>query len=292
MPLRGPAGTLGVLVVRPTRGEASSPDDRRLLGSFADQAALAIERSLFERRSAAAVVEAESERLRSTLLSGLSHDFRTPLTTIIGSVSSLLEQHEGLDRERTERLLGSVLGEARRMHAAMSDLLDLTRMEEGAVEPECEWCPADELVGEVLDAMAPRLQGREVGRRIADGAIVWCDPRLLVQALANLVDNTIRHTPPGCAIEVRIEIAGDGWRLVVSDEGPGLPEGSEVDVFRKFHRHHREPAQTGTGLGLAICAAVARLHGGRIEAHNAAGACFTMTLPQPALPPAVGEARS
>jgi two-component system sensor histidine kinase KdpD len=236
---------------------------------------------MFERRSAAAVVEAETERLRSTLLSGISHDFRSPLTTIVGAATSLLQQDKALDAARRTTLTRSILGEAERMHALVSDLLDLTRMEEGAVQPSCEWCPADELIEEARDALGPRLCGHALRVDIPAEAVVWCDPRLLEQVLVNLLDNALRHTPEGSTIDVSVQVDDARWRLVVADNGPGLPAGQERDVFKKFFRGRDEPAGAGTGLGLAICAAVARLHRGTIEAATGGGARFTLTLPQP-----------
>jgi len=282
--LRGAAGPLAVLALRNWPGPGTEPEDRQLLDAFANQTALALERQLFDRRSARAVVEAEGERLRSTLLSGISHDLRTPLTTIIGAATSLRDQNGALDEARRARLVDGIVDEARRMHASMSDLLELTRLEEGAVQPACEWCPADELVGEVIEALGQRLRERHVRTLLAPEAIVWCDSRLVQQLLFNLLDNALRHTERGGQIEIRIETMAQQWRLVVSDDGCGLPVGHEADVFKKFFRAAAEPAGSRTGLGLAICAAVARLHGGRIEAHNAGGACFTLTLPQPAAP--------
>ena len=258
LPLQGAHGALGVLLVRPLPDRFGTPEDRGLLNAFANQAALALGRALYERKSAQAVVEAETERLRSTLLSGISHDFRTPLTTIIGSATSLLQQDRALDPAHRTALLESVLGEAQRMHATMSDLLDLTRMEEGHVQPDCEWCPADDLIQEVRDALGARLARHRLQVQVPPDAIVWCDPRLLQQLLLNLLDNALRHTPPGACIEVRVEAEASAWRMSVADNGPGLPAGQENEVFKKFFRGQHEPADGGTGLGLAICAAVAR----------------------------------
>lgn len=284
LPLSGSSGPLGTLVVRGLPLRFGTPEDRHLLESFANQAALALERALFERRSAAAVVAAEAERLRNTVLAGISHDFRTPLTTIVGAATSLRDQGDALDAVRRRRLLDGILTEARRMHGGMSDLLDLTRMEQGGMRVECEWCPADELIEEALEALGARLNTRTVRAVVDPEAVVWCDPRLVGQALRNLLDNALRYTPARSSIEVRIELDGPSWRLVVADDGPGLPAGREDEVFKKFFRGREEATGSGTGLGLAICAAVAHLHQGRIAAANAGGACFTLTLPQPAAP--------
>jgi two-component system sensor histidine kinase KdpD len=181
-------------------------------------------------------------------------------------------------------LLHNIRDEAQRMHATMSDLLDLTRMEEGAVAVRSEWCPADDLVAEARAALGSRLRERTLRVNVPADATVWCDPRLVQQALVNLIDNALLHTPRSSTIEVCIEVADTEWRLIVADDGPGLPRGLEREMFKKFMRLRDEPTQAGTGLGLAICAAVVRLHGGTIVAANNGGARFTLALPQPATP--------
>lgn len=261
-----------------------SEEERELLEGFTQQVRLALDRCTFEARSRQAMVEAEGERLRNTLLSGISHDFRTPLTTIIGAATSLQAQHHQLDAGMRASLVDSILGEANRLHERVSHLLDLTRIEEGAVPLSPEWCPADDLVAEALAALGPRTRSHRLQVDAAPDAVVWCDPRLIGQAVANLVDNALRYAPSGSAIRIGVQVGADCWRLRVADSGPGLPPGAEQEVFRKFHRGQREAAGTGFGLGLAICAAVARLHGGTIDARTDGGAVFTLTLPQPQAP--------
>ncbi|WP_186511237.1 sensor histidine kinase [Caenimonas sedimenti] len=262
-------------------GRLLTDEERELFRGFEHQGRLAVERCVFEQRSTEATVAAERERLRNTLLSGLSHDFRTPLTTIVGAATTLQEQGARLDDRMRQTLVSSIHTEARRLHERMSHLLDLTRMEEGAVQVSPEWCPADDLVAEVLLSFGDRLGRHVVDVDAAPDAVVWCDARLVEQALSNMVDNALRCTPAGGVIRIRVKTQETQWWLSVSDTGPGLPPGATEDVFRKFYRGQAEPAGTGFGLGLAICAAVARLHGGSIAAHNEGGAVFTMRLPQP-----------
>jgi two-component system sensor histidine kinase KdpD len=266
----------------PPDARALTREEKEVAEGFARQARLAVERCVFEERSAAALVAAESERLRNTLLSGISHDFRTPLTTIVGAATSLLEQEARLDARMRATLAANILGEARRLHERLSHLLDLARMEEGAVEPHLEWCPADDLVAEALQGLGSRAQSHALRVDVGDELIVWCDPRLVEQALLNLVDNALRYTPPGTRIVIGARAAAGQWMLTVRDDGPGLPPGLRgEEPFRRFRRGQRESAGTGFGLGLAICAAVAKLHGGTITAASEDGATFTMTLPQP-----------
>lgn len=281
-PLQGTGAPLGVLAIRPPLHWRGSAGEHHLLRGFANQAALAIERLVFERKSAAAAVEVETERLRNTVLSGISHDFRTPLTTIVGAATSLQTQDRLLDGPRRHALVDSILNEARRMHALVSDLLDISRLEDGAVPLGYEWCPADELVTEACDTVRPRLGSHQLHTEVPPDAVVWCDPRLVVQALVNLLDNALRHTPPGSAVRVRVALHDSHWQLLVADNGPGVPPGHERDVFKKFYRGRTEPTGgAGTGLGLAICMAVARLHKGHMGVRNDGGACFEMNFPQP-----------
>ncbi len=264
------------------RAEPFSGEEADLAQALGRQARLALERHVFEQRSSEAMVAAESERLRNMLLSGISHDFRTPLTTLIGAATVLIEQGDRIGAERRRSLEQGILDEARRLHEQLSHLLDLTRLEEGQVQVRAEWCPADDLVTETLQALGDRGAAHRIAWSAPADAVVWCDPRLVQQALANLLDNALRHTPAGGAIRIGVALDADAWLLSVADEGPGLPPGDLHDMFRKFHRGQAEPASTGFGLGLAICAAIARLHGGSIEARNEGGALITLRLPQPA----------
>lgn len=277
----------GVLVVHDLDPGRDTLEDRHLVRALANQAAVALERADFERRSASAAVEAERQRTRNTLLAGISHDFRTPLTTIVGSATTLIEQGHALDDTQRLALLRGLLVEARRLHLLGSNLLDLTRLDEGAMTLRPEWCPADELVHEAQQQLGALLDGATLDLQVAPEALVWCDPRLVVQVLVNLLHNALRHGAPGAPVTVAVEAGARDWTLRVHDRGPGVPAGQEQAVFRRFHRAGDGAAGSddgSKGLGLAICAAVARLHGGTIAVHNDGGACFVMTLPQAPAP--------
>lgn len=233
---------------------------------------------------------AEAERVRSTLLAAISHDVRTPLTTIIGAASTLLEQDARLAPAARAELAGGIAQEAQRLHALVSGLLDLTRLEAGAVAPQPEWCPADDLVNEVVQSLGQRLGTHPVELQVPADAIVWCDPRLVERALLNLLDNALRHTPRGTHIVVAVEVDRAEWSLRVTDDGGGLPAGAEQTLFLPFHRG--SDTGGGAGLGLAICAAVARVHGGRVEAASQGGGTrVTLHLPQPPRSAPPGESR-
>lgn len=284
LPLVSGETAFGLLVLQPPEPARDSLEDRHLLRALANQAAIALERAGLERRSIAAAVEAEVERTRNTLLSGISHDFRTPLTTIVGSATMLIEQAPAIDEARRLALLRTLLDEAQRLHVLTSNLLDLTRLDEGAVPLRAEWCPADELLDTALRQLEPRLRDHVLDVDVPADALVWCDPRLIDQVLVNLLDNAARHVQPGGRIRLRVAFSDRRWNLVVHDDGPGIPAGHEQAVFRKFYRASGDGDSTGKGLGLAICAAIAALHGGTISVANDGGARFTVSLPQPDMP--------
>lgn len=270
---------LGRLRVSEVPEAQRSAENQHLLQAFADQAAVALERHHHERRSAEVAIEAETERVRNTLLAGISHDFRTPLTTIIGAATTVLTQGGQITTEQRDALARRVLEQAQRLQALTSDLLDLARLQDGAVRPQCEWCPAVDLLQEAATSVAAAFGERPLVTQASDADVVWCDTRLVTQALVNLLLNAAQHSPPQAPVHATVRVGEGRWTLTVRDQGPGLTPGREQAVFRKFHRD--TDITHGTGLGLAICEVVARLHGGGIAAHNDGGAVFEMWLPQP-----------
>lgn len=284
LPLFAGDSAFGLLVMQPPSPDRDSLEDQHLVRALVNQAAIALERATLERRSIAAAVEAEGERTRNTLLAGISHDFRTPLTTIVGSATMLIEQAPAINESRRESLLQTLLSEAQRLHVLTSNLLDLTRLDQGAIQPRPEWCPADELVESAQSQLGSRLRSHDLIVEVPPDALVWCDARLVDQVLVNLLDNAVRHSPPEGSIRLAVKLTPDRWQLIVHDDGPGIPVGQHQAIFKKFYRAAGDSDSMGKGLGLAICAAIASLHGGSISAENEAGAKFTMSLPQPALP--------
>lgn len=241
------------------------------------------------RSVAEAQSRAESELLRSTLLASISHDFRTPLTTIVGAATSLDAQDDKLDDAMRKTLISTILKEARRLNGWVSDVLELTRLEQGSVQLQREWCPADELVTEALDVQANRQSTHPIHVDVQATDVIWCDAGLVERSIVNLVNNALAYTPPGTAVRITVSVREKEWLLVVADTGSGLPEGVANENFRMFQRGSAESSRGGFGLGLAICAAVSRLHGGKIQAFSgASGTCFMMTFPQP---PQAGHAQ-
>ena len=292
VPLMASRGTVGVLGMRLGQARVlDTPEQRHLLETFASQIALAIERGLLAEEAQAAHVRAEAERLRNALLSSVSHDLRTPLASITGGVSSLLESGDSLDAETQRELLRTVHEEAERLNRLVQNLLEMTRLESGAVQVRKDWHSIEELVGAALGRFNRRLGQRPIVTRIpADLPLVALDPVLIEQVLVNLLDNALKYTPPESPIEIAARVDGDGVTVEVADRGPGLPPGEERRVFDKFYRG-RAVADRGVGLGLAICQGIVEAHGGRIWAENrpGGGVTFRFTLagkdPPPRMPP-------
>ena len=278
-------GPLGVLQVDNLPEQRRTAEDLHLLQALSNQAAIALDRCYADQRSQQADIQAEAERVRNTLLAGISHDFRTPLTAIIGAATTVLTQGHQITPMQHKALLQNMLEQAQRLQSLTSDLLDLARLQDGAVQPDCEWCPVGELVRDAQGMVSGSVDVGCVDVQAGEDDVVWCDPRLVTQAIANLLINAAQHSPPQGRIELAVLLDPDDWTLSVRDQGCGLLPGQEAEVFRKFYRDPTAGSASGTGLGLAICDVVARLHGGSISAHSDGGAVFEMRIPWPANEP-------
>jgi two-component system sensor histidine kinase KdpD len=284
LPLNALKRCIGVLGLRPLEArQLQIPEQMHLVEALVNQAAVAMERVQLAAAAQEAGVQFESERVRNVLLSAISHDFRTPLATIIGSASTLRDSAPGrLDEKQRATLLDVLLHEAERMNRLIGNLLDLTRLSEGGIEIKRESFAIDELIGAVLGRLRNALAQHPVSLDIADDLpLVQGDEVMIEQVLANLLENVARHTPAGTKVEVSARVTGDNLEVVVRDHGPGFVDGDEERVFAKFHQARPEGAQSGFGLGLAICKAIIEAHGGTITARNApgGGAQFRFTLP-------------
>jgi two-component system sensor histidine kinase KdpD len=226
-------------------------------------------------------VRARTEELRSSLLSSVSHDLRTPLAAITGAASALRDEAAATEPHEHRELLDTIAEEAGRLERLLANLLDMTRLESGGLEPKREWVPLEEIVGAALTRLESQLTGRTIVTELPeDLPLAFGDPLLLEQLVINLLDNAARHTPPGTPIEIRAAAVEGALELEVADRGPGLAPGDETRVFEKFQRGSRAGAG-GVGLGLAICRGIATAHGGSIQAENrpGGGALFRLILP-------------
>ena len=290
LPLVASRGTLGVLGVRPAEPRAlEAPDQLHQLETFANQTALAIERARLAKEAQEGQVRIETERLRNSLLSSVSHDLRTPLAGITGAISTILESGGGLDAGTRKELLESARDEADRLNRLVDNLLEMTRLQAGALQLRKEWHPVEEVIGVALGRFSRRLADRPITTRVPPNLpLVSMDGLLIEQVLINLLENALKYTPPGSPIEIIATATDEAVTIEMADRGPGLQPGEEGRVFDQFYRSERA-AGRGAGLGLAICQGIIRAHGGHIWAHNlpGGGVAFLFTLPISDKPPAV-----
>ncbi len=287
LPLRTGSGTVGVIGVEPLpTAPLPTPDERLLLDALADQAAVAIERVSLVRGLAEARVEAEADRLRAALLASISHDLRTPLASILGTVSSLRSYADKYDAAERDELLASLESEALRLNRFVGNLLDMTRLEAGMAEIKLDFADLAEIVGAALERAGNVLAHHHVEVEIAaDLPMLRLDPLLMEQVLFNLLDNAAKYSPPGSRIDLRARRDGESVTIEVFDQGPGIPPDDLERIFDKFYRvHAQDRRRAGTGLGLAICRGFVEAQGGHIDAGNrrdGAGAVLTIRLPVP-----------
>jgi len=282
LPLRAPMRTRGVLAFRPHNPRVLLvPEQRQHLDTFAALTAIALERVHYVEVAQQALIHMESERLRNSLLSALSHDLRTPLAALVGLAESLALTRPPLSAAQRDAAR-AIADEARRMSALVNNLLEMARIESGEVKLRRQWQPIEEVVGSALKAAQTALVHHRVEVVLAPGLpLVEFDATLIERVLYNLLENAGKYTPAGTLVTLTAEVADDELVASVSDAGPGIPKGQEEAIFEKFTRGARESATPGVGLGLAISRAIVEAHHGRIWAANtpAGGARITFTLP-------------
>jgi two-component system sensor histidine kinase KdpD len=282
---RGAVGVIGLDNDSP--GPVLTPDQRRLLDSLAGQAALAIERIMLADAADKSRIASETEKLRSALLTSISHDLKTPLASILGSATSLRSYRKQLDDGSQEELLRTIQQEAERLQRFITNLLDMTRLESGAITPHRQPIDVPDVVASALNRASRIVSDHRVILDFApDLPMLRLDPVLFEQVLFNLIDNAAKYAPANTDIRIR------GWRednlvrLAVLDEGAGIPAADLERIFDKFYRVlAADRKSAGTGLGLAICRGFVESMGGTIVAGNRGdrtGAVFTITFPIPA----------
>ncbi|MDE1182763.1 DUF4118 domain-containing protein [Paraburkholderia sp.] len=306
LPLKAPMRTRGVLAVllRDAR-ELDVPEQQRMLDAFAAQIALALERVHYVEIARDALVNMESERLRNSLLSAISHDLRTPLTTIVG-FSSMLAKARGdassgapnaANAPNEGELVDAIHEEALRMTGIVTNLLDMARLQAGGLQLNRQWTLLEETVGAALRACRRVLARHPV--RVAlpvDLPLLRLDAVLMERLFSNLFENAAKYTAPDTPLTIAAQAMHEDGnpfvRVTLDDSGPGLPSGMEARVFDKFTRGEKESALPGIGLGLAICRAIVTAHGGTIGAANRLaadgrieGARFWFTVPVETPPP-------
>ena len=295
LPLKAPMRIRGVLVVAMPQGQVPGVEPRRLLQTCASLLAISLERIHYIDVAQKSTVQIESERLRNSLLSAISHDLRTPLASLVGLAESLAMVQPPLPAHQQE-LTGAIQQSAQRMSALVNNLLDMARLEAGAVQLNKAWQPLEEVVGSALAASAPAIAAHRIEVNLpGDLPLLQIDAVLMERVLVNLLENAAKYTPEDSAIHLTARERSDAVCLFVDDHGPGLPKGHEARVFEKFERGQRESATPGVGLGLAICRAIVEAHGGTIEGHtrehegSVQGARFVIALPRGTPPADLGE---
>jgi two-component system sensor histidine kinase KdpD len=265
------------------RGQERLSPRTAFFRTFLDQAALLIERARLRRESWQVEVLRRTDALRAALLSSVSHDLRTPLASIKAAASSLLQEDVQWDEEARRSFAVAIERESDRLDRLVENLLDMSRIEGGALQPEKEWYPVDELIHDVLGHIQPLLQGRTIHVSLpAEPPVVELDYLQIDQVLTNLIENAARYTPATSPIEIRVEVNGEQILVSIADRGPGIPPEDLERIFDKFYRVQRSPGDSrGSGLGLAVSRGLIETHGGRIWAENrqGGGAIFRFTLP-------------
>jgi two-component system sensor histidine kinase KdpD len=233
-----------------------------------------------DQQRAALELQADTERVRATLLASISHDLRTPLAVMTGASSSLVESGDNMSSAERSALAQSIYGQARDMAEQVSKILQMTRLEAGSITADFDWASISEIVGSALARLSDRLaQHRVVVDMPKDLPLVRIDAALIEQALVNLLENAARHTPPGTMVQIRAQKMDDELVVTVEDFGPGIDERDLGRLFAKFE--HGSANKSGVGLGLAICRAILQLHKGRVWADNLpdGGIAFRFSLP-------------
>jgi two-component system sensor histidine kinase KdpD len=286
-PLSAGRGALGVLALKPRQEDISflsQPEQRHLLDAVAALISIAAERELNEESEQGARLSAERERLRSTLLSSISHDLRTPLAGIRGSAETLLALGQEAQAERG--LLEGIRTESQRLSLLLENILDLTRIDTGALQLKLESQPLEEVIGSALNSLERRLEGRELSLSLpADLPMVRIDAVLIERVLVNLLDNALKYTPASSALSIEARERGAWVDVHVADTGPGLDVANSEELFAAFSQKADSQRQAagsrGAGLGLAICRAIVEAHGGTISARTqeGGGSVFSFSLP-------------
>jgi two-component system sensor histidine kinase KdpD len=288
VPLRIESRVAGVLVIgaKQVASAVFTPQDRRLLLAFSNQLAIAVAREHFAEQQARARALEESDRLKTALVSSVSHELKTPLAAIKISATALLEDAASPDTGVRLELAEAINRETDRLTRLVSGLLDMSRLEAGAFRPALEWVSIIDVVADVLDRLDPILAGRQVTVTIPDALPPSpMDFGQIGQVLTNLLDNAVRYAPPEAAISISAEIVRDELRVTVFNAGSHVPADELERLFGKFYRLNATPG--GIGLGLSIARGIVEAHHGRIWAENIGhrGLAFAFSVPSPTPPP-------
>lgn len=288
-PLSAEEGPLALLGVRPREGYTLTPQRRRMLKALSQPLAQALARARLADELEAARLHGETEQLRSALLASVSHDLRTPLTAMRGSIDSLLALGEAIPLEDRRELLEGTRDEAERLDRYIQNLLDMTRLGHGGLTLARDWVAPADIVGSALNRLRVVLAPFQLRAEVPAGLpLLYVHAALIEQALINVLENAARFSPPQGRLELCVTVEEKMLCFAVSDQGPGIPPNERERIFDMFYTAARgDRGGQGTGLGLAICQGMIGAHGGHIrvaEGIDGQGTCITLCLPLPAQP--------
>ena len=280
IPIQAPRGVLGEIRLW-RAASAIMPSEKRLFQTFASQAALALERAWFAQAESRAQILEESDRLKSAILSSVSHELRTPLSTIKAAASSLRGKEVNWDSPARAELVAAIDDEADHLNILVGNLLDMSRIESGALQPKREWNILSEIVGSVLARMKHLAEAHQIEMDVPESLpLVPVDYVQIEQVFTNLVSNGLKYAPVNTIVCIQAQVEGESIHVQVSNQGPQVPPEHLERIFDKFYRITAADRVTGTGLGLSICKGIIEAHGGRIWAENLPnGLAFNFTLP-------------
>ncbi len=272
---------LGVVFIQQGLSKCDS-EQFKTFEAFINQLATACERTRLSAENEQARVQVKAEQLRSSLLSSISHDLRTPLATITGAASGIMEAGSDVKLAECRELATEIFNESRRLNRLVGNLLDMTRVESGALEIHKEPQPVDEIIGSAISYFSEQLESRTVETVIPDDLpMISGDAVLIQQLLINLLENVFKYTPADSPLLFKATCDADFVTIELSDRGPGIPEELREQIFQKFVRATNKTSASGAGLGLAICQGIVEAHGGKlgVKAREGGGATFWFTLP-------------
>ena len=284
LPLSGEEGPLLLLGISPKDGRSLPAEQRRLLTALGQPLAQALERAQLAEDLEAARLHGQTEELRSALLASVSHDLRTPLTAMRGSIDSLLALGEQIPLADRRELLEGTRDEAERLDRYIQNLLDMTRLGHGGLKLARDWVAPADIVASATQRLRPVLSALQLEIQVPQQLpLLYVHAALIEQALVNVLENAARFSPPQGRLRVAIEADAEELRFSVSDQGPGIPEHERTKIFDMFYTAARgDRGGQGTGLGLAICQGMLGAHGGRVtvgEGLDGLGASLTLHLP-------------
>jgi two-component system sensor histidine kinase KdpD len=283
IPLTTARGKVGVLAIWTGENKAIlTVEQERLLESYADLAAVAIEGILLSEEAHKEQILGATEKLQSALLNSISHDLHTPLVAVLGALSTLRERSAVLDDNARHNLVDAGLKEGDRLNHMLSNLLDMSRIEGGALRLSEQLAEIKDLIAVALEQVGNRHGVHPVNLKIPDNIpYVLVDPGLMVQALINILDNSFKYSPPGSPVDITAQLLDERIEIKIIDRGPGIPTEDLEHVFDKFYRLQRPNSVAGTGLGLSIVKGIVEAHGGTVSAANQPGGGTIITLVLP-----------